>query len=95
MKPWRTSWLRTRAQALLGDAQDAEQLAHAHLRMAADEIDDAMMGAAEAIARQHRVGLGGEVAVGIEQKLDALAELVLSEIAWVRIDFTSDMLTYF
>src|SRR6185312_4620858 len=67
------------AQALLGDAQDAEQVGDAHLRMAADEIDDAVMGAAEAVFRQHGVGLGGEVAIGVIEQLDRLAQLLLAE----------------
>ena len=69
-------------EALLGDAQDAQQLADAHLRMAADEIDDAVMGATEAVARQHGVGLGGEIAIGVEEKLDSLPQLVFVRGRW-------------
>jgi hypothetical protein len=36
------------------------------------------MGAPEAIGQQDLVGLGREVAIGIEQKLDPLAQLVLA-----------------
>src|SRR5262249_5746891 len=64
-------------EALLGDAQDAEELADAHLRVPANEINHAMMRATEAVARQHGVGLGGEGAIGVKQKLDALPYLVL------------------
>src|SRR5690348_4841344 len=67
-------------QALLGDLQNVEQFADAHLRMAPDEIDHAVMRAAETIAHEHRIGLGGEVAIGIEQELDALPDFVLAEI---------------
>jgi hypothetical protein len=67
------------AQALLGDAQNAEQLADGHLRVASDEVDDAMMGAAKTISRKDRVGLCGEVAVSKEQQLDALSYLFLFE----------------
>src|SRR6185312_16949636 len=66
-------------QALLGDAQDAEQLAHRDLRMAADEIDLAMMGAAEIALGENAVGLGGEIAIGIEQQLHCLAEFFLAQ----------------
>ncbi len=49
------------------------------LRVAADEIDHPVMRAAEAVARQHGIGLRGEVAIGVEQQLDALAELLLAQ----------------
>jgi hypothetical protein len=65
------------AQALLGNAQNAEQLADRHLRMASDEMDDAMMGAPESVAREDRIGLCGEIAIGKEQQLDSLPHLVL------------------
>ena len=48
-KPWRTSWPSTRLQALLGDLQDVEQRRRPSCRVAADEIDDPVMGAAEAV----------------------------------------------
>src|SRR4029077_671270 len=54
------------AEALLGDPQDAQKLGHGQLRIASDEIYDAVMGAAETIARQHGVGLCGEVPIGVE-----------------------------
>ncbi len=95
MKPWRTSWLSTRDRLCLVMLQDAEEVAHAHLRMAPDEIDDAVMGAAEAVAREHRVGLGGEVAIGEIEQLDPLAQLVLARRGWPAADFMSAMLTYF
>ena len=82
-------------QALLGDAQDGQQVAHAHLRMAADEIDHAVMRPAEAVARQHRVGLGGEIAIGEIEQLDALAQLVLAQAGRAVAVFMSAMLTYF
>ena len=37
------------------------------------------MGPAKAIGREDRVALGGEIAVGIEQKLDALMQLVVAQ----------------
>ena len=52
---------------------------------------------AETVALQHRVGLGGEVAIGEEQQLDALPHpLRVARIGAVRrVDFMSAMLTYF
>jgi hypothetical protein len=44
-----------------------------------DEVDDAVMGAAEAVLGQHLVRLGGEVAVAEEQELDALPQLLLAQ----------------
>ena len=38
--------------------------------MAVDEMDDAVMGAAEAVAEERRVGIGDEVAIGEEEQLD-------------------------
>ena len=38
--------------------------------MAVDEMDDAMVGAAEAVAQQRRVGIGDEVAIGEEEQFD-------------------------
>src|SRR6266436_6634956 len=65
------------AQALLGDLQDIEQLPDRHLRMAPDEMDDAVMGPPETILREDRIGLGGKIAIGEEQELDTLPDLVL------------------
>ena len=65
------------AQALLGDAKNAEQLADRHLWVASDEMDDAMMGAPEIVPREDRVGLCREIAIGKEQQLDPLPYLVL------------------
>ena len=57
-------------QALLGDLQDLEQVRDLHARMPVDEVQHAMVGAAEAIFGQHGVRLAREVAVGEEQQLD-------------------------
>ena len=65
------------AQALLGDALTAEQLANSHLRMASDKMDYAMMGASKIVLREYRVRLCGEVAVRKKQQLDPLPHLVL------------------
>src|SRR5205814_10675136 len=45
--------------------------------MAPDEMDDAVMGAPKTILRENRIRLGGEIAVGKKQELDALPDLVL------------------
>src|SRR5438067_12639433 len=54
-------------EALLGDPQNAEQLADRHLRVPPDEMHDPVMGAAEAVFLEDGVGLGGKVAIGEEQ----------------------------
>ena len=66
-------------KALLGDAQDGEEVGDGGVRIAPDEIDDAVMSAAETVLGQHRVGLGGEIAIGIEQELHALPEVFLAQ----------------
>ena len=65
------------AQALLGDAQDCEQLADGDLRMASDKVDDAVMGAAKTESRQDRVGLRGKITISEKQQLDPLPHLFL------------------
>jgi hypothetical protein len=67
------------AQALLGYAQDCEELADSHPRMPSDKMDDAVMGAAKAVSRQDRVGLGGEITIGKKQQLDPLSHLFLGD----------------
>ena len=42
--------LQHAAEALLGDLEDVEQVGDADAGMAVDEVDDAVMGAAEAVA---------------------------------------------
>src|SRR5262249_34679935 len=56
------------AKALLGDLQDVEQIGDPQARMSGDEVQYAMMGAAEAEVPQNRVGVAGEVAIGEEQQ---------------------------
>jgi hypothetical protein len=65
------------AQALLGDAQDRQELADGRLRVSSDKMDDAVMGAAKTVSRQDRVGLGGEITIGKKQQLDPLPHLLL------------------
>src|SRR4051794_4987407 len=56
------------AQALLRDLEDAEEFGDGHFGMPANEINDTMMGAAEAIARQYGVRPAGEVPVSVEEQ---------------------------
>ncbi len=58
------------AERLLGDFQNIEQLGDLHAGIAIDEMQDAMVRAAEAELFQHLVGIADEVAIGEEQKLD-------------------------
>ena len=63
-------FLQHPAEALLGDAQDVEQLLHRHAGIAADEMHHPVMGPAEAEFLQDLVRIGHEIAVGEEQQLD-------------------------
>ncbi len=47
--------------------------------MATDEIERAMMGPAELVVPELLVGFEGEVAIGIEHQLDALAQLFVAQ----------------
>ena len=58
------------AERLLGDLQDIEQLGDLHARIAVDEMQHAVVRAAEAELGQHLVGIADEVAIGEEQELD-------------------------
>src|SRR6266481_3594643 len=66
-------------QALLGDLQDIEQGGNRHARIATHEIDDAMMGSPKTIGLENRIGFRREIAIGIEQQFDALAQLILAQ----------------
>ena len=63
-------------EALLGDLQDVQEVGDAQARLAVHEMQDAMMGAPEAVFLQRRVGVGGEIAVGEKQELRAGDELL-------------------
>ena len=58
------------AERLLGDFQDVEQVGDLDAGIAVDEVQHAMVGAAEAELCQHLVGIADEIAVGEEQQLD-------------------------
>jgi hypothetical protein len=64
--------------ALFGNAQNAEQLADGHLRMASDEMDYAMMGAPKIVLREDLIRFCGEIAIGEVQQLDPLPYLILA-----------------
>ena len=68
--------LQDAREALLGDLQDVEKVGDAQARIAVHEMQHAMMGAAEAVFLEHRVGVAGEIAIGEEQQLDAGDEIV-------------------
>ena len=62
--------LQHAGQALLGDLQDLQQVRDPQARIAVDEVQHAVVGAAQAEFGQHGVGLAREVAVGEKQQLD-------------------------
>ena len=73
--------LQDARQALLGDLQDVEQVGDRQAGIAVDEMQHAVMRAAEVGLRQDRVGIGDEVAIGEEQELDQVHHRVLSAAA--------------
>ena len=58
------------AERLLGDLENVEQIGDLHAGIAVDEMQHAVMRAAEAELGQHLVGIADEIAIGEEQKLD-------------------------
>ena len=66
-------------QRLLGDAEDAEQVAHRDPRPAADEMQHPVMRPAHAQLRQDLVGAGGEVAIAEEEQVLGQAQLLLPQ----------------
>lgn len=51
-------------KALLGDFQDVEKFGNFEARVAMHEMQDAVMGAAEAILREDRIGITRKIAIG-------------------------------
>ena len=97
------------AERLLGDVQDVEQVGDLHARVAVDEMQHPVVGAAEAELEQHLVRVADEIAIGKKQELDdvpdrlaapprdrgdPLGRLVPGARPW-RSKFMSAMLTYF
>jgi hypothetical protein len=75
---------------LLGDLQDRQQMADRLAGMTADEIERAVVAPAELVALELLVRFEGEVAIGIEHQLDAMAQLFLAEEQRVRGRFRLD-----
>jgi hypothetical protein len=55
---------------MLGDFENIEQLGDLHSRIAGDEVQHAVVRAAEAERDQNLVGVADEVAIGKEEELD-------------------------
>ena len=70
------------AERLLGDVQDVEQVGDLHARIAVDEMQHAVMRAAEAELAQHLVRIADEVAIGEEQQLDDVPDRLLRRRRW-------------
>ena len=66
-------------EALLGDAQDVEELGDGQARLAVDEMQDAVMGAPETVLVQDPVGIADEVAIGEEEQLDQVVGRLLGQ----------------
>src|SRR5690606_10013764 len=62
--------LKHTRQTLLGDAQNIQQFSNSQPRPVRDEVQHAVMGAAETVADQNVVRIRREVAIGEENKLD-------------------------
>src|SRR5665213_757514 len=57
-------------EALLGDLQDIEQVGNSHAGVAIDEVNDAMVRAAETVTEQRGIRVGDKIAVGKEEQFD-------------------------
>ena len=66
-------------EALLGDPEDAQKIRDHDAWIASDEVDHPVMGAAEAVARKDFIRVAGEIAIGIEQQFDALANFLFAQ----------------
>ena len=60
------------AKRLLGNLQNLQQLRNFHAGIAVDEMQDTVMGAAEAELRQHFVRIADKIAVGEKQQLNKI-----------------------
>src|SRR5690349_15162988 len=67
-------------EALLRDAQNAEQLADGHVRMAPDKMHNPVMRPSETVLCKDRVGFGGKVAIREKQQLDSLANRLIGDL---------------
>ena len=66
-------------EALLGDAQDVEELRDGQAGLPVDEMQDPVMRAAEAVIAEDPVGIADEVAIGEEEQLDQVVGRLLGE----------------
>ena len=66
-------------EALLGDAQDVEELRDRQARLAVDEVQDPVMGPPETVLVQDPVGIADEVAIGEEEQLDQVVGRLLGQ----------------
>ena len=57
-------------EALLGDLQDLQQFGDRQARLAAHEMEHAVMRAAETVGFEQPVGVADEVAIGEEKQFD-------------------------
>ena len=72
-------------EALLGDGENVEQIGDAQTRMPIDEMQHAVMRAAEAEILQDRVGIASEIAIGEEQQLGEFEQLRLGQGTLARV----------
>ena len=70
MKFFGDQFLEHAVEALLGDAEDVEQSGDGQAGMPADEMQHAVMSAAEAVGLQHAVRVADEIAIGEIEQLD-------------------------
>jgi hypothetical protein len=66
-------------KALLGDPQNGEQITDRQTRIAADEMQHAMVGATESQFFEDHVSRVGEVAIREEQEILGCADLFLAQ----------------
>ena len=66
--------LEDTGQRLLGDIEDLQEICHLHTRMPCHEMQNAVVGTAEAECGQCLVGIPDEIAVGEKQELDQIPD---------------------
>ena len=66
-------------QALLGDAEQGEQITDGEAGLTGDEVQRAMMGPPQAVLSQQRVDILGELARGEQQQILGEAQLLLAQ----------------
>ena len=76
--------LQHTTERLLGNAQDIEQIGDLQPGITVDKVNHAVMGAAEAELRQHRIGIANKIAIGEEQQLDDIPAQIAGSSALAR-----------